>query len=165
MSAPLDKIIFSLRPLFVGWATLTALLPFALFFGLWFGVVFRNLFNISLLRPGALAFVLLLGLGYIAKKLNYSRTEYRFYDDRLEFDEGFFALNRKTIDYRDVISALASTCCASSPASEARCLSPSSINSRTTSTNLTDAVSSSSALVRFIILPPAKRMVNADKAG
>ena len=100
--APLDKIIFSLRPLFVGWATLTALLPFALFFALWFGVLFRNLFNISLLAPGGLAFLLLLGLGYVAKKLNYSRTEYRFYDDRLEFDEGFFALNRKTIDYRDV---------------------------------------------------------------
>ena len=72
MSAPLDKIIFSLRPLFVGWATLTALLPFALFFALWFGVLFRNLFNISLLAPGGLAFLLLLGLGYVAKKLNYS---------------------------------------------------------------------------------------------
>ena len=92
--SPLDKIIFSLRPLFVGWATLTALLPFALFFGLWFGGVFHSLLNIS--------WLLVLGLGYVAKKLNYSRTEYRFYDDRLEFDEGFFALNRKTIDYRDV---------------------------------------------------------------
>ena len=102
MSAPLDKIIFSLRPLFVGWATLTALLPFALFFALWSGVMLRNLLNISLLAPGGLTFLLVLGLGYVAKKLNYSRTEYRFYDDRLEFDEGFFALNRKTVDYRDV---------------------------------------------------------------
>ena len=107
--APLDKIIFSLRPLFVGWATLTALLPFALFFALWFGILFRNLFSgegrvppSHLLAPGGLTFLLVLGLGYVAKKLNYSRTEYRFYDDRLEFDEGFFALNRKTIDYRDV---------------------------------------------------------------
>ena len=100
--SPLDKIIFSLRPLFVGWATLTALLPFAMFFALWFGVMFLNLFNISLLALGGLTFLLVLGLGYVAKKLNYSRTEYRFYDDRLEFDEGFFALNRKTIDYRDV---------------------------------------------------------------
>jgi membrane protein YdbS with pleckstrin-like domain len=100
--APVDRIIFSLRPLFVGRATLTALLPFALFFALWSGAFFRNLLNISWLAPGGLTFLLVLGLGYVAKKLNYSRTEYRFYDDRLEFDEGFFALNRKTIDYRDV---------------------------------------------------------------
>jgi hypothetical protein len=27
---------------------------------------------------------------------------YRFYDDRLEFDEGFFTLNKKVIKFRDV---------------------------------------------------------------
>ena len=30
--------------------------------------------------------------------LNYGRTEYRFYPDRLEFDEGFFTVNRKVAE-------------------------------------------------------------------
>ena len=39
---------------------------------------------------------------YIGKKLNYARTEYTFFDDRMEFAEGFFSLNRKVIMLRDV---------------------------------------------------------------
>src|SRR5262249_4036905 len=34
--------------------------------------------------------------------LNYGRTEYRFFDDRVEFEEGFFTVNRKVIRFRDV---------------------------------------------------------------
>ena len=36
------------------------------------------------------------------QRLNYSRTEYRFFSDRLEFEEGFFSRNRKVVEYRDV---------------------------------------------------------------
>jgi uncharacterized membrane protein YdbT with pleckstrin-like domain len=39
---------------------------------------------------------------YIGKKLNYARTEYKFSDDRLEFEEGFFSLNKKVIMLKDV---------------------------------------------------------------
>ena len=51
---------------------------------------------------GAITFVAFPIVSYVGKKLNYSRTEYRFYDDRLEFDEGFFSINRKVIKFRDI---------------------------------------------------------------
>jgi uncharacterized membrane protein YdbT with pleckstrin-like domain len=51
---------------------------------------------------GAVAFVGVPLIAYLGKKLNYLRTEYRFYDDRLEFDEGFFTINRKVIKYQDI---------------------------------------------------------------
>jgi len=41
-------------------------------------------------------------VAYLGKKLNYSRTEYWFFDDRLEFEEGFFSINQKVIMFRDV---------------------------------------------------------------
>ena len=41
---------------------------------------------------------------YIVKKPNYERTEYKFFDDRLEFEEGFFSLNKKVIKLRDVFN-------------------------------------------------------------
>ena len=41
-------------------------------------------------------------IAYFGKKLNYSRTEYRFFHNRLEFEEGFFSINKKVIKYRDV---------------------------------------------------------------
>ncbi len=34
--------------------------------------------------------------------MNYSKTEYQFFDDRVEFEEGFFSQNRKVIKLRDV---------------------------------------------------------------
>jgi uncharacterized membrane protein YdbT with pleckstrin-like domain len=41
-------------------------------------------------------------VAYFGKKLNYGRTEYRFFSDKLEFEEGFFTINKKVIEYRDV---------------------------------------------------------------
>jgi membrane protein YdbS with pleckstrin-like domain len=41
-------------------------------------------------------------VAYVGKKLNYARTEYRFHEDRLEFEEGFFNINKKVIKYKNV---------------------------------------------------------------
>jgi len=49
---------------------------------------------------GGLAFFGIPLVSYFGKKLNYSRTVYAFYPDRLEFEEGFFAINRKVIRFR-----------------------------------------------------------------
>jgi uncharacterized membrane protein YdbT with pleckstrin-like domain len=38
----------------------------------------------------------------LVKKLNYAKTEYKFFEDRLEFEEGFFTINKKAIRYKDV---------------------------------------------------------------
>jgi membrane protein YdbS with pleckstrin-like domain len=48
---------------------------------------------------GAIAFVGVPAVAYFGKKLNCGRTEYRFFRDKLEFEEGFFTM---VIEYRDV---------------------------------------------------------------
>jgi len=101
--------VFSIRPVFVGWVALATLLPYLLFFPLWAAVFFGPMIEqlqgpsgLAFLVPGCLAFLAVLFLGYVGKKLSYERTEYNFYADRLEFDTGFFAVSRKVIPYRDV---------------------------------------------------------------
>ena len=101
---------FSLKPVFIGWLTIVTLIPLQLFFTLWSAIffggltsfVFRNAKSYSFTFFGALAFVGIPLVIYVGKKLNYARTEYKFFDDRLEFEEGFFSLNRKIIMLRDV---------------------------------------------------------------
>ena len=41
-------------------------------------------------------------MAYFGKKLNYARTEYKFLEDRLEFEEGFFTINEKVIKFKDI---------------------------------------------------------------
>ncbi len=105
-------IKLSITPVFIGWITLVMQVPLQLFFTLWASLFFGGLiastgvFGKSLGWPGYfIAVVTFVGMPivtYVGKKLNYSRTVYRFYDDRLEFDEGFFTLNKKVIKFRDV---------------------------------------------------------------
>ncbi len=111
---------FSLKPVFVGWALLLAQLPLQLFLTFWSALFFGGIATIVLsliadgmedgptLMPGvfglfgALAFVGVPLMIYVVKKLNYRRTEYRFFDDHLEFEEGFLTINKKVIRYSDV---------------------------------------------------------------
>ena len=98
---------FSLKPVFVGWLALLVQLPYQLFFTIWAGIFFGTmtvgtLGRFSFALFGVPAFFVVPLVAYFGKKLNYARTEYRFYDDRLEFDEGFFTINRKVIKYRDI---------------------------------------------------------------
>jgi uncharacterized membrane protein YdbT with pleckstrin-like domain len=51
---------------------------------------------------GAIAFFGTPAVAYFGKKLNYGRTEYRFFADHLEFEEGFFSTNEKVISFGDV---------------------------------------------------------------
>ena len=107
---PVDNPAFALRPVFIGWITLLVQLPLQLFFTLWaggfLGGMTASFFGVRSIAPfiifGALAFIGVPIVAYVGKKLNYTRTEYRFYPDRLEFDEGFFSINRKVIKFRDV---------------------------------------------------------------
>ncbi len=106
------ELKFSVRPIFIGWITLLVQLPLQLFFTIWAGGFFGGmsqsfgLFERGSHTPfivfGALAFFGIPIVAYFGKKLNYSRTEYRFFDDHLEFEEGFFSINKKVIQFRDV---------------------------------------------------------------
>jgi membrane protein YdbS with pleckstrin-like domain len=104
-------IIFTERPVFVLWIAFLAQLPFQVFFTFWGGGFFGGMSS-SLLHIhgpylfigfGALAFVGFPCAACIGKYLNYSRTLYNFYEDRLEFEEGFFSRNKKVIRYRDIL--------------------------------------------------------------
>jgi uncharacterized membrane protein YdbT with pleckstrin-like domain len=111
--------LFSLRPVFVGWITLLVQLPLQLFFTFWAGGFLGGMFTTAgrfisgtphavqdaqapFIIFGALAFFGIPLVAYLGKKLNYQRTEYRFYADRLEFEEGFFSINKKIIKFCDV---------------------------------------------------------------
>ena len=103
---------FSLKPVFVGWITLLYLLPFQLFFTVWAALFFGGMGKSFGIFPqdsstpgvviGALAFFGIPLVVYVGKKFNYARTEYNFFDDHLEFEEGFFTVNKKLIKYKDV---------------------------------------------------------------
>src|SRR5580698_6100077 len=105
-----NTAVFTVRPVFIGWITLLVQLPLQLFFTIWAGGFFGGMTQATGLFPrgssfivfGAIAFFGIPAVAYIGKKLNYGRTEYRFYTDRLEFEEGFFSINKKVIKFRDV---------------------------------------------------------------
>jgi len=108
---PAGVVKLSIRPVFIGWITLLTQLPLQLFLSFWCGGFIGGIARSTGLFPqswpipyviGVVAFFAIPIVAYVGKKLNYSRTEYRFYPDRLEFDEGFFSINKKVIKFRDV---------------------------------------------------------------
>jgi len=109
MASGMERL--AVRPVFIGWITLLMQVPLQLFFTLWCGGFFGGLAASSGLVPkgfsaayviGAITFIAFPLVAYVGKKLNYSRTAYRFYDDRLEFEEGFFSINKKVIRFQDI---------------------------------------------------------------
>jgi membrane protein YdbS with pleckstrin-like domain len=106
-----DAVKLSVKPVFVGWIALITQVPLQLFFTLWCGLFFGGIGAVAGVFPktmsasyiiSAVAFVAMPIVTYLGKKLNYSQTEYRFYSDRLEFDEGFLTVSKKVIKFRDV---------------------------------------------------------------
>jgi uncharacterized membrane protein YdbT with pleckstrin-like domain len=108
----INGAVFTVRPVFIGWITMLAQSPQQLFFTIWAGlffggmIQFTGLFGRESPMPfivcGAIAFFGIPAISYFGRKLNYSRTEYRFFSDHLEFEEGFFSINKKVIRFRDV---------------------------------------------------------------
>jgi uncharacterized membrane protein YdbT with pleckstrin-like domain len=107
-----EQTTFSARPVFIGWITFVMQLPLQLFFTLWCGGFFGGMIDATGLfaRGSRVPFIIFAAIGfwgvpviaYFGKRLNYSRTEYRFFADRLEFEEGFFSINKKVVSFRDV---------------------------------------------------------------
>ena len=99
------------RPKFVGRIVLLTQLPTQLFMTFWAGAFLggmtRSFLGIQGQAPfrffGLLAFCVIPCVAYIGKKLNYSQTSYSFFEDRIEFEEGYFSRNRKVVMYRDVL--------------------------------------------------------------
>ena len=104
--------MFSVRPVFIGWIVLLYQLPVQLFLTIWAGAFFGGMISsFHILPKGSWAPFALFGgaaffgvplVAYFGKKLNYARTEYKFLEDRLEFEEGFFTMNEKVIKFKDI---------------------------------------------------------------
>ena len=104
-----------LRPVFVPWVTLVSVIPLQIFFTIW-GCIFFGGFSIPISHfifhkdPGFWSFIffgLLFFFGipifvYNVKKKSYEKTVYVFYDDHLEYYEGFWTLEKKSINYNRI---------------------------------------------------------------
>lgn len=114
-SASSDNPVLVLKPRFIPWVTMVSILPFQIFFTLWGGMFFGGfgMFAVKALRLdlpawftfvffGCLFFFGLPILAYTAKKNTYTKTEYRFFRDRLDYYEGFYTVEEKTISYRNI---------------------------------------------------------------
>ena len=111
---------FSVKPVFVGWTVLLTQAPLQLFLTVWCALFFGGIASIviSLIADGMedgpsfqfstfaiagiMAFIAVPVLFYFGRKLNYAKTEYRFFADHIEFDEGFLTVNRKVVRYTDI---------------------------------------------------------------
>jgi len=111
---------FRLKPVFIGWSTLLAQLPLQLFLTVWCALFFGGIISaitgsfeddfdaVIFFTASPITICGMIGffgtplIAYAGKKLNYSRAEYRFFDDHLELEEGFFSLNRKEVRYSDI---------------------------------------------------------------
>lgn len=107
--------VLTLQPVFIPWVVILATLPGAVFFALWAGLFLGGFsgvaidalgLNISPVAPGvffaALALVGIPGVTYYAKRSTYADTEYKFFPDRLEYAEGFWAAEQKMIPYEKI---------------------------------------------------------------
>ncbi|MDD3116891.1 MAG: hypothetical protein PHO45_05935, partial [Victivallaceae bacterium] len=106
------KPLFILRPHFIGWVTILSVLPIQLFMTVW-GAGFFGGFSLLAIKslglslPPVLAFYFFGGLfffgipifAYSTKKRTYRQVEYKFFRDRLEYAEGFWTAENKTVKY------------------------------------------------------------------
>jgi hypothetical protein len=104
-------MLFSLRPVFVGWMVLVGQIPAQLCTTLWAGHFFGGMLHgIGVMESasdaglviGALTFVGFPVFIYAGRKLIDPRTTYAFYADRLEIVERFFTVERTVVKFRDV---------------------------------------------------------------
>jgi membrane protein YdbS with pleckstrin-like domain len=110
--------LITTRPVFIPWVAVASVIPIQIFMTIWAGGFFGgfSLFGIEALGlniPSWLPFVFFASLAffgipwltYYAKKRTYEKTEYKFFSDRLEFAEGFWTIENKTVKYKNVTEA------------------------------------------------------------
>lgn len=107
--------VLALKPVFVPWAVMLSILPLHIFMTIWGGGFFGgfSMFAVQALGIdlppgstfaffGALFFLAIPVITYTAQKKTYAKTEYRFYQTKLDYYEGFFTTEEKTIDYKTI---------------------------------------------------------------
>ncbi len=114
-SVDLKTPVVTAKPVFIPWITIASVLPIQLFITVWAGGLLGGLgllgvnalgLNLPIWSTfvffGALVFFGIPFLAYYAKKKTYAKTEYKFYPDRLEYAEGFWTVENKTIKYKNI---------------------------------------------------------------
>ncbi len=110
-----NEILFTAKPVFIPIVTIISFIPIQLFMTVW-GSVFFGVFGVFAIKALKLnipvyysfiifGFIFFLGipfLVYFVKKRTYEKTEYRFYKTKMEYYEGFFNLEEKTIQYKNI---------------------------------------------------------------
>lgn len=104
-----------IKPKFIPFLVFFSVLPLQLFFTVWGAGFFGgfSMFAIQALKLslprwlpfvffGALFFFGIPLVVYFVKKRTYRKTEYRFYDSHLEYYEGFFNIEEKSIPYNRI---------------------------------------------------------------
>jgi len=102
--------LFSLRPVFVPSIQLLGHIPIFLFLGIWGGLFFGGFSQVLLQFAdlgiptwfpfvffGAVFAFVLPFVSYRVNRKTYDRTEYTFYAGKLDYFEGFFTIEEKTI--------------------------------------------------------------------
>ena len=104
-----------LRPVFIPHLALLGTLPLQIFMAIWGGGFFGGFSTFAIQGMdlpipgwapfvffGALFFCGIPLLVYLVSKKTYAKTEYRFHRDRLDYFEGFFTVEEKTIPLANV---------------------------------------------------------------
>ncbi len=107
--------ILVLKPRFLLLVTALSVLPIQIFFTIWgagffggFGMFAVKGLDLSLpswftfVFFGSLFFFGIPIISILAKKKRYAKTEYRFYSTKLDYYEGFFTIEEKSISYKNV---------------------------------------------------------------
>jgi membrane protein YdbS with pleckstrin-like domain len=110
-----DKPLLVLKPVFIPLVTVLSILPVQIFFTIWGAGFFGGfgMFAVQALKLplppwftfvffGCLFFFGIPIVTYLAAKNTYAKTEYRFYNDKLDYYEGFFTVEEKTINYKNI---------------------------------------------------------------
>jgi membrane protein YdbS with pleckstrin-like domain len=113
-----DEPQLVLKPVFIPWVTILSALPVVLFIGVWTALFFGGFATAAIKGPAAQSTVwsviiaaevvlciALPWLIYTARKRTYAKTEYVFYPDRLEYAEGFWTTENKTVSYKNITEA------------------------------------------------------------
>ena len=110
--------LLTAEPVFHPLVAIISIIPIQLFMTVWAGGFFGGfgLFGVQALDInippwftfvffGALAFFGIPILVFFVKKKTYAKTKYLFFADRLEYAEGFWTLENKTIKYKNITEA------------------------------------------------------------
>ncbi|MHA1398410.1 MAG: PH domain-containing protein [Candidatus Heimdallarchaeaceae archaeon] len=111
-----DEPLMVLKPTFVLWGNIGGLIIITLFLTLWcagfFGMIISSIiaavsddFGFNFIPIIVIAILTFFGFPIFykyTKKKAYSKTEYRIYSDRIDYYEGFFTINRKTVLFSNV---------------------------------------------------------------